>query len=171
VAILGDQRGHVERGATAQNRADIVRVGHLVEQHQSAAFGFIQHVIQRHIIQRQAFQHQALVRRVARHQPGQVHRLGIFHRQVARQFGVMIVQHFLDRFACAPQLLGRAVRVGQRRFHRVAAPQPHRSGATPARSAPTWLRPARPRNARPFLPPSRRLSWSSSWRGIANTCA
>jgi hypothetical protein len=144
MTILGDQRGHVERRARTQDRADIVRVGHLVENHQRASLGLFEHFIERHIVERGAFEHETLMGRIARHEARQIDRLGIFHRQFTRQFSIMVIEHGLNRLARAPQLLGGAVGVGEGGLDRVAAPEPHGPGRTAARPAPPGCaRPAR----------------------------
>jgi hypothetical protein len=91
----------------------------------------LEHVFKVHVFQRVAFQHQPLVRRVARDQPGKIGGRCPLDREIGRQFAV----ERSNALARRPQLAMIAFGVEQRGFHRMAAPQPHRAGAGPARPA------------------------------------
>jgi hypothetical protein len=131
VAVLRHQRGGAESRSRAQDRSDIVRIGHLIEHHQGPRRIAIEHVVKEDILQRIAFQHQPLMRRIARDQPAKVGGLGIFDREILGQFTI----ERGDPFAGCPQLAVLTLGVLERRLDRVAAPQPDCAGARPARAA------------------------------------
>ena len=82
VAVLGDDAERVERGGRAQDRADIVRIGDLVEhQQRPAVLGLVEQVGEQHIGQLLDLGDDALVRRVARHQPAEVGDVGVGDRE------------------------------------------------------------------------------------------
>jgi hypothetical protein len=120
VAVLRDQRGGIERRGGAQDRTEVMRIGHLVENDDRAVGVALEHVGQVHLVERQAFEHQPLVRRVARDESGEVGAVGVLERKVGRQFAV----ERGEALARGPQLAVAARGIVQRRFDRVAAPQP-----------------------------------------------
>ena len=71
-----------------------------------------------HVLELRAFEHEPLVRRVARDEAGEILHVGIFDREIGRQFSVER-GHALAR---RPQLAVDAVRVQQGRLDRMAAP-------------------------------------------------
>ena len=88
MAVLRDQRGGAERGGRAQDSADVVRVGHLVEYHHRPARVGVEYFVEVQLIERLALEHQALMRRVACDQAREVGNLGEFEREVRRQLAV-----------------------------------------------------------------------------------
>jgi len=132
MAILRDDGCCVEGRGRAHDRANIVRIGHLIEHDKRPGRIGIHHFVQEAIFQRIAIQHQALVRRIAGDQPGKVSRLGIFDREIGRQFAIKRG----DAFARGPQLAVVAFRILERGLHGMAAPQSHRTRAGPSRAAP-----------------------------------
>ena len=76
-----------------------MRIGHLIEQHDGAIrVGIGDDVGKIAIFQCRAFQHQPLMRRIARNQPVEIGPLGVFDREIRRQFAI-------ERgyaFACGP---------------------------------------------------------------------
>jgi hypothetical protein len=77
VAAALDNPDRSERSCGTQDRADIMRVGNLVEHQQDRALGRIaQQIAQPHILQRLDFDDDALVRRIPGHQPGEVGDIG-----------------------------------------------------------------------------------------------
>lgn len=132
MAILRDNRGRIEGRSRAHDGADIVRIGNLIEHHQRTGRVAAQYLVKEDILQRIAIEHQSLMRRIARDQPGQVSRLGIFDREIGGQFAIKRG----NAFAGCPKLAVVAIRVLECGFDRVAAPQPHRPGTGPARTTP-----------------------------------
>ena len=139
VAVLRDQRGGIERRGRAQDRADVVRIGHLVENHQGPRRIAGEHLVEEQVRQGLAIEHEALVRRIARYHPGKVGHVGPFHRKIGRKFAIERGHALAGR----PQLAVLAFGIHQRRFHGMASPQPHGPGRAPARAAPA-LHPPRP---------------------------
>ena len=105
----------------------------------------VEHVRQVNVGQHVAIEHEALMRRVAGDQPGEVGGRGPFHRKIGRKLAV----ERIDALARRPQLAVIALRIVQRRFDSMAAPQPHRAAARPAAAAPA-LHPACATAQRPF---------------------
>ncbi len=120
MAVLCDDAKRIERGGRAQDGADIVRIGDLIEHDDRPARGFValaflQQIAQPDVVERLDFRDNALVGRVARHHPAQVSHIGIDDGQDGRQ---------LERgngLARAPDLANHPVRVGERRGDGVAA--------------------------------------------------
>ena len=77
------------------------------------------------------------MRGVAGDEAGQILRFGPFDRKIGRQ----IAGQRFDTLACRPQLAMMALRIHQRGFDGVPAPQADRAGAGPAAAAPA-LHPA-----------------------------
>jgi len=93
----------------------------LIEDNDRPAIRLVQHFVQEQIVKRLAFQDQALVWRIARNQPRQIRRLGVFDREIARQFSVKGGYAFAGR----PQLVMTPSGIEQRGLHRMAAPKPN----------------------------------------------
>ena len=75
MAVLGDDSDRSERRGRAQDRADIVRIGDLVEHQQNGALAAPrQEFVEPDVLERLDLDHHALVRRVVRHQPAEVGR-------------------------------------------------------------------------------------------------
>ena len=145
VTVLRDDRRGTERRGRAQDRADVVRVGHLVE-HQHRPAVLADHVIEEYVLQRRAFEHQPLMRRIARDQPGEIVRIGILDGKIRRQFAV----EGIDALTRRPQLAVLALGVLERRFDRVPPPQAYLSGAGAPAAASALHPPGAPAH-RPFL--------------------
>ena len=110
MAILGDDTKRIERRRRAQDRADIVRIGHLIEHQQRPPIvrALLQQIDQEDILQRIDLDDDALVRRVLRHQPPQIGRLGEGHRHLRREG-----PERLRRLARRPDAADRPLGVGE----------------------------------------------------------
>ena len=145
VPVLRDQRGRPERRRAAQDRADVVGIGHLIEHEQRAVphQGFVQPPL----LERRAVEHQPLMRRAGGDEPVQIAPV----RQLdAQLIGQPIVER-RPRLVRRPQNRSAPLGIGQRGLHRVPAPQPHLARARA--SARAALPPLAPAHRTPFLPP------------------
>jgi hypothetical protein len=127
-----------------------VWISHLVKHNDGPGRIAIQNVAQEDIFQPVAFENQSLMRRIARDQTRKISTLRIFEREV---FGQIAVKRCYA-FARCPQLTVLTLRVVKRCLNRMMAPQPHRAGAGPARSAPA-------------LHPSRTTAQGPAWFAVA----
>ena len=118
MAVLGDDPDRSEGRGRAQDRADIMRVGDLVEDEQHGAFRRVaEHVVEPDILERLDLDHHALVRRVVRHQPAEVGDVGEGHRNVLGEL------HEPRGFARRPGAKHLALGIVERRRDRVPAPE------------------------------------------------
>jgi hypothetical protein len=117
--VLRDDGRRIESRGRAQNRPDIVRIGHLIEHHDRARGIFIEHIVEENVFQRLAFQHQTLMRRVLGHQAAQIDRLAVIDVEALGQFAIEAG----DALARGPELAMHAIRVLERGLDRMAAPQ------------------------------------------------
>src|SRR4051812_42054792 len=73
MAVLGDDSGRSERGGRAQDRADIMRIGDLVEDEQDRAIERAsEDPVEPDVVEGLNLDYQPLVRRVMRNQPPEV---------------------------------------------------------------------------------------------------
>ena len=83
MAVLRDDPDRAERRRRAQDRADIMRIGDLVEHQQHPALrGFGQQVAEPHVLEWLDLDHYALVRRVGGDHPAEIGHLGAHHDEV-----------------------------------------------------------------------------------------
>ncbi len=130
VVARRDHRRGAERGGRTQDGADIVRVGHLVEQnHHRAppgrAEGPLDGLLQPRLGQRLGQQGDALVHRTRRQEPGQLvaaHRLD--GRPVRRAGGTQALGQRGLGLAGRQEAPAAARRIGQSRGHRVESVEP-----------------------------------------------
>ena len=119
MAVLRDDAECIERRRRAQDGADIVRIGHLIE-HQHRA-GVVapggEQLVEEDILERIDLQHQPLVRCIARHHPAEIGDIGIDDRQHRRQFQLR------QRLTRAPQLARGAFGIGERGRHGMPPPE------------------------------------------------
>ena len=87
VAVLRDDAERIERRRRAQDRADIVRIGHLIEHQQRPAVlrALLEQIAEPDILERLDLGDDALMRRVAGHQPAEIGDVGIDDREDRRQ--------------------------------------------------------------------------------------
>ncbi len=86
MTVLGDDPDRAERGRRAQDRADIMRVGDLVEHQQDGASGGLaQQAVEPDIVERLDLDHHALVRRIVGNQPAKIGRLGERYGHIRRK--------------------------------------------------------------------------------------
>ncbi len=121
VAVLRDDRRRIERRRRAQHRADIVRIGDLVEDNERTLalriHLFLQQVAEMDILERVDLDHQPLMRRVARDESREVGDVRIADRNHRRQV------ELAQCLARAPDALDVAFGVGERGENGVAAPE------------------------------------------------
>ena len=134
MAILGDDADRPERRGGAEDRADIMRVGDLVEHQQGGAFGRVgEDVAEPDVLERRNLDHHALVRRVVGHQPAEIGDVGEAQRGcgIEGEFGRGVVG---DPYARDPPL-----GIGERRGDRVPPPESRPPAAAPVASASLML--------------------------------
>ena len=118
MAVLGDDADRAERGGRAQDRADIVRVGDLVEHQQDRALRrLVEQLVEPHVFERLDLDHHALVRRVVRHQPAEVGASASVTGNVLREL------HERRGLARRPGAQHLALGIVERRGDRVLAPE------------------------------------------------
>ena len=118
VPVLGDDAERVERRRRAQDRADIVGVGDMVEHEQRPPVRrLVEQVGEQHVGQPLDLGDQALVRRIARHQPAEIGDVGEGdgNAPVDLERG--------RRFAGRPDADDLALGIGERRGDGVAPPE------------------------------------------------
>ena len=121
--ILRHDPKRIKGRSRAQNRAHIVRIGHLIENEERPVVPrpFGEQITQPHFLKRFNLKHQALVRRVPRDHPAQISNVGIDDLQI---LGDNDLAHL---FARAPQLAERAIGVVHRGINGMTPPK---TGAT-----------------------------------------
>ena len=83
MAVLGNDPDYPERRGGAQDRADIMRVGDLIEDQQHGPLSrAAQDFVEPDLLERLGFDHHALVWSVARNQPAEVGDVGECHRNL-----------------------------------------------------------------------------------------
>jgi hypothetical protein len=118
VAVLGHDSERAECRRRAEDRADVVRIGDLVEDEQHGALaGRVKKAIQPDIVEHLDLDHHALVRRIVGNEPTKVRRLGKSHRQL---LGECHRGRSLSRRPGAEDL---ALRIVERGRDRMLAPQ------------------------------------------------
>ncbi len=118
MAVLGDDPDGSERRRRAQDRADIVRVGDLVEnQEQGALAGVAEDIAKPDVFKRLDFDDHPLVRRIVRDQPAEVGHVGERYRNLLRE------AHEPGAFARRPGLEYAPQGIVERRGDRMLAPQ------------------------------------------------
>ena len=118
MTVLGDNAERAERGRRAQDRADIVRIGDLVEHEQNRPFArALEHIVEPHFLERLGFDHHALVRRVVGNQSAEICDFGERNRQVRGKL------HERCRLARRPRAQHPAVGVVERGRDRMTAPE------------------------------------------------
>ena len=132
VSVLRHQPERVEGRGRAHDRAQIVRIGHLVEDHERSRVvaALLEEVGAPQLLQRLHLRHQSPMRRVGRDQAAGVGHVGIDHRQHRRQL------QRGQRLARAPELPHGALRVGERGGNRVPAPEARPLARTLRRAMP-----------------------------------
>jgi len=125
--VLGDDADRAERGGGAEDRADIVRVGNLIEHQQDGTFGGLgQQVAEPQIVERLDLDHHALVRRVGRDHAAEVGAFGPHHHQILGEV------HQCRGLKRGPRFQHPAIGIVERRRNRMLAPEtrPVRVAAT-----------------------------------------
>ena len=138
VPVLGDQAERVEGRRRAQDRADIVRIGDLVEHDQGPpVLGPVEQIGEQDVVEPLDLGDHALVRRVARHQPAEIGDVGIGDRdrggrcRSAAAASRVTQRRTMSRSglasaaatACRPQKRGRfSALVAWRALRRIAVP-------------------------------------------------
>ena len=118
VAVLRDDSDRPERRGRAQDRADIMRIGDLVEHQQDRAIaGLAEHVAKPDVLQRLDLDDHALMRRVVRDQPAEVGDVGQGDRDFLRE------THEIRRVARCPGAQDLALRIVERRGDGMLSPQ------------------------------------------------
>ncbi len=118
VPVLGDQGESVEGRSRAKDGADIVRIGDLVEdQKRPPLGGVLQDVGEQKIVQPLDLGDQPLVRRVLRHEPAEIGRIGKGERHVLGQM------HLRRRLAGRPDPDDVAIGIGECGTDCVPAPE------------------------------------------------
>ncbi len=124
MAVLGDDAERPERRRGAEDGADIVGVGHLVEHQQQRPVWCVgQQAIEPDIGERLDLDDHPLVRCVAGNQPAEIGRLGHGHRNILGKL------HERRGFPRRPGLQNSAFWIVERRGHGMFAPQPGPVGA------------------------------------------
>ena len=117
--VLGDDPDRSERRGRAQDRADVMRVGDLVEDQQHGALSrAAQDLVEPDFLERLGLDDHALVRRVARDQAAEVGDVGQRHRNLLGEL------HRRGRVARRPRAQDLPPRIVERGCDRVLAPQP-----------------------------------------------
>ncbi len=126
--MLRDDHGERREGrGRAQDRADIVRIGHLIEQQEDMRLGLArqrgEHIVELGLREGLGLEHEPLMHRVLRQhrlEGAALDRLGA-RRPLGRTRLGQEQRRFLDILAQAEKALHHAQRIGQRRGHRVPA--------------------------------------------------
>ncbi len=127
MAVLHDDGRDAEGGCRAQDGADIVRIGNLVEhQHDAAALGGDQDIGDIALGQGLALQGRALMHGPGRKQPADRVRIGDFVGHAGEQLAADLCGGALGQHGA----MGRAGRIGEGRLHGVQTiePQARRAG-------------------------------------------
>ena len=119
VAVLGDEAERAERRRRAQDRADVVRIGDLVEHDQRArvVLALREEVGEPHVLERLDLGDDALVRGIGGDELSQVGDVGVGHRDLG---GHVELRGGLPG---QPQLAHGTLGIGERGGDRVAAPE------------------------------------------------
>ena len=127
MTVLGDDPDCSERRGRAQDGADIVRIGDLVEDQQQRFFGRIgEQVGKPDILERLDLDHHALVRRIGGNQAAEVGGFGHDHRGILRKL------HEVRGFARCPGLEQAPLGIVECRGDRMAAPEARAPGIAAA---------------------------------------
>jgi len=118
MAILRDDSDRPEGRRGTKDRADIVRVGDLVEhQKDRALLCLVQQPVEPHVLERLDLDDDALMRRVGRNQSSKVRRLRHGHGDLLGQL------HVIRGLAGGPRSKHLAIGIVERRGDRMPAPQ------------------------------------------------
>ena len=110
MAVLGNDPDRPERGGGAQNRADVMRIGDLIEDQQHGTLSrAAQDFVEPDLLERFGFDHHALVGSIARNQPAEVGDVGECHRNL---LGKLHRRGRIARRPCAQDLPPRIVERG-----------------------------------------------------------
>jgi hypothetical protein len=118
VAVLGDDRERSESCGGPQDRADIVRVGDLIEHQKDRTIGCgSKNVVEPDFLEWLGLHDHALVRRIARHKPPEIGDVRISDRNIAGE------AHGFCRFACRPGADDGPLWIVESSGNRVAPPK------------------------------------------------
>ena len=117
MAVLGDDRGGIEGSRRPQYRADIMRIGDLIEQQQRSIALLVQYLTEPDVGQGINIGDHALMRGIARNHPAEIRDIADYHGDIGRNF------QRRQRLARDRNFLDHPIGIVERCLDRVPSPE------------------------------------------------